>query len=123
VLHRFLNDPQVKPIIDARFVVQEIDIQENDPDKKTWENPGGLALYTQYNPDMAGGIPYYVVLDADGRRIGDSKLNGQNIGVPEGGLAIDYFVSLLERAEPRLSAAEAAVVRHGLMGARASAAL
>jgi thioredoxin-related protein len=113
LLHNFLNDPRARSVMDAHFVVQELDLWEA-ADDKSWENPGADAIYRHYSGGENEGVPYYVVLDTHGRMIGDSKRNGQNMGMPEEPAEIDCFVATLKRADPRLSTAETAVLEEGI---------
>ena len=113
LLHRTLGDPKVKPGFEAHFVVQDIDIWEQGDKHKTWENPGGVALYKKYGGIKPGGgrqgVPFIVVLDPHGRKRGDSTRSGQNIGVPTASEEIKTFFRMLKRASPGLPDAEAAV--------------
>ena len=119
LLHRFLDDPLVKPVMAAHFVTQDIDIWENKP-TKAWENPGGAILYRKYggmkSSGGAQGVPYFVVLDPTGKKIGDARKNGDNVGFPSDGDAgsVNFFLNTLRAAAPDLTAAELATLRAGL---------
>ena len=117
LLHRFLEDPQVKPIIAAHFVVQDLDIWENKP-TKAWENPGGDALYQHYggvrpNGDKQG-VPFFAVLDTAGKSLGDARLNGDNAGYPSDPAAAEFFLKTLQSAAPVLTSEEVATLKAGL---------
>jgi hypothetical protein len=66
---------------------------------------------TQWNGAHAG-LPFYVFLDASGRKIGDSNgmPDGSNIGFPATPQEVDRFMSVLDRTAPRLDAAGRAAV-------------
>lgn len=110
MLHHFLNDPQVKPVIDSHFVVQEIDIWERG--NNGWENPGGTAIYKRYGGPNS--VPFYVVLDPSGKKLGDSIFRGDNMGMPTQPDEIAYFLGTLKRADPSLTDSEMAVLKEGL---------
>ncbi len=116
LLHRFLEDPQVRPILDAHFVVQDLDIWENKPEK-AWENPGGDALYKQYGGVRANGdkqgVPFFAVLTPAGTSLGDARLNGDNIGYPSDPAAAEFFLKTLNSAET-LSPEEMTTLKAGL---------
>ncbi len=110
MLHRFLTDPQIKPIMDAHFVVQELDIWERE--KNGWENPGGAALDKKYGgPDS---IPFFAVLDAAGGKLSDSIHEGDNMGMPTQPEDVAFFLRLLKTSAPGLTDAEMAALKAGL---------
>lgn len=117
LLHRFLEDPQVKPVIDAHFVVQDLDIWENEP-HKDWENPGGESLYKQYGGIRPSGgkqgVPFFAVLTPAGASLGDARLNGDNIGYPSDPASAAFFLKTLKTAAPDMADAEVAALRAGL---------
>ena len=108
-LNKYLNDRPVKPIIDAHFIVQEIDTTESKT--KCWETPGGDALCKRYGGN--GGIPYFVLLDESGKRIGSSIFNGQNMGMPSEPDEIKFFLNTLKSAAPSITPSEMAILKAG----------
>jgi protocatechuate 3,4-dioxygenase beta subunit len=116
-LHTFLVDPVVKPILDNYLVVQLIDINESG-DQKSWENPGGLALYPNYSPNSQG-VPFFVFMDASGKRICDSSHDGINIGMPVSPTEVDAFLTELTVAAPGITNAQSVSLRNGLRRAAA----
>ena len=78
LLHHFLNDPQVRPLIQAHYVVVEEDIWEHG--KNAWENPGGQALFGKYGGRHA--IPFYAVLTPGGKKLWDSIYGTETMGMP-----------------------------------------
>ena len=110
VLHRFLEDPQVRPIMNAHFVVQDLDIMEHE--KNEWENPGGRALYKKYKGPNS--VPFFAVLDAKGSKLGDSVYNGQNMGMPSEASDVQFFLKMLKRTAPALTARELTTLKAGL---------
>jgi hypothetical protein len=116
VLHHFLKDPTVAPIINAHFVVQSIDIWEH-PDKKAWENPGGTGLYAKYGGTKADGssqgVPFTAILDASGSKLTDSNIDGENVGYPSS--SADEFLARLKKASPTLSDDDIATLKDALI--------
>lgn len=110
VLHRFLKDPQVRPIMNAHFVVQDLDIWEHE--KNGWENPGGRALYKKYKGP--GSVPFFAILDAKGRKLGDSMHSGENMGAPSEAPDVQFFLKMLKRTAPSLTARDLTTLKAGL---------
>ncbi|MEO7715306.1 MAG: carboxypeptidase regulatory-like domain-containing protein [Capsulimonas sp.] len=111
LLDYFLQDPKIKPIMESRFVIQNLDIWE-EGDKKKWENPGAREINTQYGGP--NNIPFCVVLDPVGKKLGDSKRNGENMGMPTRPADIQFFLKMFKQAQPDLSDAEILTLRDGL---------
>lgn len=114
VLHRFLEDPQVRPIMNAHFVVQDLDIWEHN--KNGWENPGGTALYKKYKGPNS--VPFFAILDAKGSKQGDSMHYGKNMGIPTGVSDVQFFLKMLKRTAPSLTARELTTLKAGLKRSR-----
>ncbi len=110
MLHQFLNDPQVKPLIEANCVVVEEDVFEHG--RNTWENPGAHALFQKYGGRHA--IPFWAVLTPGGRKIGDSIYGQETMGMPGSGPEETYFLSLFHKAAPRLTAADMTTLKAAL---------
>ena len=110
VLHRFLNDPQVRPIMAAHFVVQDLDIWEHD--KNGWENPGGTGIYKKYGGPNS--VPFFAVLDTSGGKLGDSIHRGENMGMPTQPDDVEFFLKMLKTTAPSLTDAETATLKASL---------
>lgn len=109
-LRRFLNDKAIKPIVDRRYVQLYIDIFESN--NNGWEDPAAGILYRKCGGD--GSIPYYAVVDAEGRLLCNSKFRGQNIGFPSNSSAVDVFCQILRRTTPDLTDSSIATIRRKL---------
>ena len=101
----FLAEPNVGKLMQDNFVVVHLVVQEV-PALKALENDGGAALMTQMGG--AGGLPFFFILDAAGKKIGDANLlpNNASVGHPDTPDEVNAFVGLLERTAPRMSAAQ-----------------
>ena len=107
----FVHSPDAGRVITDNFVVETLVVREDD-DKKALEHPGGSDLMAEWGGAEAG-LPFYVFLDADGKKVGDSNAmpDGGNIGYPVTAVEIERFMSLLDETAPRLTSADRSTVR------------
>jgi hypothetical protein len=111
---RFLQDPQMKPITEKAFVVQRIDVGEFKNDAKHTDTPGGSELRTALGGVGEPGFPFLVMTDENGKPLVDSyrdRKTSDNIGYPALPEEIDWYVEMLKRAAPSLSAADLAATQ------------
>jgi thiol:disulfide interchange protein len=106
----FVKAPDTSPIIAANYIVVNLTVREHE-DKKGLENPGGNALMDSWG-GAASGLPFYVFVDRDGRKIADSNVmpKGDNIGFPGAPEEIAAFMGLVDRTAPALSPADRGVI-------------
>jgi hypothetical protein len=117
----FLRDPVTGPIMDRSFVIARFDVGEHPGDKRHSDTPGAVALRASLNGANAG-YPYLVVVDPAGKPIVDSyrpvkgKVAGAdiNIGYPALPVEIDWFIEMMHRSAPSMSAAEMDTLRQWL---------
>ena len=94
-----------------------MDVQEHD-DKKALNTPGGEELLKRLGGDS--GVPFLVFLDPQGQMIVNSIApakdgkKGGNIGHPVAPWEIDYFMTMLARAAPRMTAEERGTIEKKL---------
>jgi hypothetical protein len=83
--------------------VIHLDVQEQG-EKKALENPDGQKRMAAYGGEHSG-LPFYVFLDAKGKKIADSNVmpGDQNIGYPAAPEEIAAFEKLLQQTAPRLT--------------------
>jgi thioredoxin-related protein len=112
---KFLADPTIHPIMDKSFVYADLDTGEKAGDKGHTNIPGGEKLQTSLGGKDAG-YPYIVMLDASGNLIADSKQPGAggNIGYPDAPNEIEWFMEMVKKAAPSLSAQDTATIRNWL---------
>jgi thioredoxin-related protein len=110
-LDAFLGRPDIKPVFEKYFVPVALDVEEHD-DKKALETPGGAGW--EKNLGGPAGLPYFAFLDAGGKVIVNSKLNGENIGYPGEPNEIAYFMEMIKKAAPTISEKDAAVIESAL---------
>ncbi len=109
----FVHAPALEPIVAANYVVVNLVVQERG-DKKALENPGGQDVMDAWGGAKAG-LPFYVFLDASGRKIADSNAmpDGTNVGFPGNPREIGIFLGLIDKTAPRLSpSGRAAMTRY-----------
>ncbi len=112
----FLKRPEIAKIWDKRFVMVWLTVMENG-DKKSDENPGGMDWLKKTGGEN-GGIPFMALYSADGNmkitsnRPG-TKGNG-NIGYPAATEEISWFMTMLEKGAPNMTASERATVKKSL---------
>lgn len=102
----FVHAPEVKQIIADNYLVVNLTVQERD-DKKALENPGAQDAMNSWGGAKSG-LPYYVFVDAAGKKIADSNAmpDGTNIGFPATPQELQAFVGLIDKTAPRLGKAE-----------------
>jgi hypothetical protein len=101
----FVHSTEVGAIIADNYVVANLVVREDDPEKKRLEHPGGAELMDRWG-GAESGLPFYVFLDVNGNKVADSNAmpGGKNIGFPYTREEVDRFMSLLDRTAPRLDA-------------------
>jgi len=98
----FVHAPEVHQIIADNYVVVNLTVQERD-DKKALENAGAQEAMNRWGGAKTG-LPFYVFIDATGRKIADSNAmpDGTNIGFPATEQELQAFVGLMDKTAPRL---------------------
>jgi hypothetical protein len=107
-MDNIMASPACKKLFSENYVVEHLVIKEAD-DKKSLENPGAQELYTKYAGEKGQGIPFWLIIDADGKVIADSRIKpdgaapgstGDNVGCPSEPAEIAYFVKVLHATSP-----------------------
>lgn len=99
LLSRFL-DPR-KMELEKHFVFVKLDVSRDTH---------GSDVRDKYQEDRDGGVPWSVILSADGETLVTSnmpsdnkRLDGQNIGHPsDDSAAVDHFLSMLRTMSPEI---------------------
>jgi uncharacterized protein YyaL (SSP411 family) len=104
----FVDSDEVGSIMSQHFVVVRFTVQER-PEKRALNTLGAQALMDEWG-GRESALPFYVFLDAAGRKIADSNAmpTGANVGYPTTAVEIQSFTRLLERAAPRMTAQDRA---------------
>ena len=112
---KFVADPAIHPILDKIFVFADLDTGELASDKRHANLPGGEKLQASLGGKDAG-YPYIAMLDAKGNPIANSLRptghgSGENIGYPFVPSEVDWFMEMLKKAVPSLSAHDTDTIR------------
>jgi thioredoxin-related protein len=92
-----LRDINVRPLIDKNYITTHLTVYESQ-DKKALENPGALEFLMAHGGNEAGGIPYWLVLDKEGKVLANSQYEpGHNTGCPASEVEVAYFISVLRK--------------------------
>lgn len=110
-----MNEPDMKKFFDENFVIRHLVVMESEG-KKNLENPGGAEMMKKYYGDKSG-IPYWLVFDADGNLLADSKQRvegdgpekGNNVGCPATEKEVAYFIDVLKKTT-KLKEADLALI-------------
>jgi len=98
------------------YIITHLTVLERD-DHKDLENPGATELLKKYHGDQQG-IPFWLVLDKNGKLLADSQMRpegtsldtpGQNIGYPGSKEEIAAFQKVLKTTSS-LSAQELSLI-------------
>lgn len=111
MLEEFLGRPKVAPLLAKDYVDVMID---------TERMTGGEALMDRLKGDREGGLPWSIVLDADGKELitsnkivrdadGNETLGG-NIGAPVQPDEIDHYLVMLARTKQHLTEVDVATI-------------
>jgi hypothetical protein len=112
---KFLADPAIHPILAKVFVFTDLDTGEMESDTRHANIPGGQKLQAALGGKDSG-YPYIVMLDPEGSPIVNSIAPGDtghagNIGYPVKSYEIDWFMEMLKKSAPTLSAQETGTIR------------
>jgi thiol-disulfide isomerase/thioredoxin len=116
----FLNDPQIRPILEKRFVIARLDVGERADDKKHANSPGGEEKLAELTGGSGAGYPFIVLMDEQGKTIVNSfrpvagSKRGENVGYPAIPAEIDWYMAMLKKAAPEISPAETKTIRQWL---------
>lgn len=98
-----LNEPALKPLFDANYVIAHLDVLEQ-PEKKNLENPGSTEALAKFGGEKSG-LPFWLVLDAKGTVLADSQIRpagatlntpGDNVGCPAEDKEVAFFTQILK---------------------------
>jgi hypothetical protein len=96
----------VAPLFGKEFVNLYVD---------TSKVPGGGKLHASYKGSDNQGIPWFVVLDGEGKELADSNGPKGNIGCPNTDEEIDVFIGILKKVSTHLSDEDRAALRKSLV--------
>jgi thiol:disulfide interchange protein len=111
LLDAFLTAPEVAPLMERHFSIVHMRVQEHQEAMRARQLAGADALYARYAAKAEAGLPFFLVLDAQGRaRATSLTKKGENIGFPVTPGEIAHFDAMLRTGAPTLTADEFAVL-------------
>jgi len=116
-LDAFLERPDIKPVFEKYFVSVKLVVQENEKNKAL-ENAGADAWLKKVGGPE--GLPFSAFLDGKGTLIVNSKRpsktgsGGGNIGHPVAPEEIDWFITMMKKAAPKIAAEDLKVIETAL---------
>ena len=99
-----MNDKTVRDFFHNNYVITHLTVYESR-DKKQLENPGALEFLTKYRGNDLG-IPYWIVIDKNGKWLADSQIRpdgsdynvvGENVGCPASREEVNHFLKVLRK--------------------------
>jgi thioredoxin-related protein len=104
-LHDWMAQPEIAAILDRDFVIAHIDV-----DRMT----GGKDIQSRYQPKTSGGIPWFAILDAQGKALTTSDGPGGNIGYPAAPQEIEHFMAMIKGQGRRIDNRQLEQIRKSL---------
>jgi thiol-disulfide isomerase/thioredoxin len=93
-LDAWLARADVAPVFGKDYVEVKI-----DQDRMA----GAKEVFAKYHPDMEGGIPWFAILDAQGKAVATSDGPKGNIGFPAEPQEIEHFIKMLKSTRSKLT--------------------
>lgn len=105
-LDEYLARPGVAEVFGEFFVPIKIDV-----DRMT----GGKKVDAKYRGAEEGGLPFFAVLDAAGKKLADAHdKNHENVGFPVAPQEVAHFMKIMREQAPKMSAKQLDVLEAGL---------
>lgn len=103
-LDKAMQSDELKKIFEDNFIITQLDVQERGDKIKELENSGGRDIMKDLGGEKSG-LPFYVFLDAAGKKLADSNVmpENQNIGYPGNEEEIAAFGRILKASAKHLS--------------------
>lgn len=111
-LEAWMAQPEVSAVLAKEFVDLKID---------TDRMKGGAELLTAaraVSKSTGEGIPWFVLIDANGTQLATSDAATGNVGFPYKDEEIAHFVAMLDKAKQHLSSADIEALRKSLVAVR-----
>jgi thioredoxin-related protein len=104
-LHDWMAQSAIAAILDRDFVIARVDVDRM---------AGGKDMQTHYQPKSSGGIPWFAILDAQGKTLAASDGPGGNIGYPGAPHEIDHFLAMVKGQGRRIDERQLGQLRKAL---------
>ena len=100
---------EVAPILAKDFEIVKIDIDRTI---------GGKELLKKHRSGKGGGIPWFDIVDPDGKHLTNSNGPKGNIGCPWTDPEIDAFIVILKKVVSKITEDDLAVLKKSLVAQR-----
>jgi thioredoxin-related protein len=107
-LRDWLDQPEVAAILSRDFIVTRVDIDRSK---------GGKEVMSSYRGARSGGIPWYTILDTNGKSLATADGPQGNIGYPFKPEEIDLFVGLIKGQARHIDEPQLQTLRRSLVEA------
>jgi thioredoxin-related protein len=105
-----MQDPSVVNYFNSNYVIAHLTVYERG-DKKFLENKGAEEFLAAHG-GAGKGIPFWMVLDKDGKTLADSQIKpGINCGCPLKKEEVEYFIQVLEKTSKINRSQKLAVIK------------
>ena len=104
-LEKVMQSDELKKIFEDNYIITHLDVLENGEKIEALENPGGREIMKNLGGEKSG-LPFYVFLDAAGKKLADSNMmstQNPNIGYPGSDEEIAAFGKILKVSAKHLS--------------------
>ncbi len=125
-LDKFLDAPEIHPILDKYFVIAKLSVAEEADGKPQLNNPGGEQLMGKFGGVGAGGaisLPFIVVVSPKGiplinsKRPVPGKREGADIDYPPSPEDARWCMTMLKKGAPEMTAEESQTISEWLRAA------
>jgi thioredoxin-related protein len=123
-MEKFMEDGKIRPLLEKYFVITSLSIEEEHGKHPELNSPGGERLVADFGGQNAD-VPFIVILDDEGQLLVNSnrpvngKPNGENVGYPALPVEIDWFMQMLKKTVPSMTAPDARTIENWLRKASA----
>jgi thiol:disulfide interchange protein len=100
-LDTFVHSGETAELLRGAYVPVKVDIERTT---------GGKELAVKYGWDAETGVPFFVIADANGRKLVDSKGENGNVGFPAEPQEIAHFKDVITMTAPGLTAGQVATL-------------
>lgn len=111
-----MNHDDFKAFFKEHYSIVHLDVMEQG-DKRALENPGGDKVLAELKGDKAG-LPFFAMLDADGKMVINSIRPGEkggNIGHPMEPDEVAHFMEMVKKTALRAKPADLDRLREFLL--------
>jgi hypothetical protein len=100
-----MAQPEIAAILDRDFVLAQVDIDRM---------AGGKDVQKRYQPASSGGIPWFAILDVQGKALATSDGAHGNIGYPAKPEEIAHFLAMVKGQARRIDEGQLTQLRQSL---------